>query len=241
MARTLADYLDIAEHAAGGQLDAAVLLPDLVNDAGRYLTEMHEWDYLERPVATLSTVQDQAYLTLPADFGKLIDIGNTADYDWNSVKLVPADIFQRIKATDIEDNLQTWLCLEWPTQTAVTANAGSPRLAIYPTPSASVADRYWVRYRAGWTTLSANTSVPNIPAAIEPLFVQVLRAMVRGEVSGEGPVKPLEDIERSAMLQRLKQSFGRVDPGIAPMEGGIGQQQNYVTPWRRHNITPYTA
>ncbi len=235
MARTLADYLDIAEHAAGGQVDASIDLEALVNDAGRYLVQMHEWAFLERPVALLATVQSQAYLTLPTDFDQLVAIGNTASFLDTSVHLLPADQFEQLKASQVSNQLDVYLALEWPTQTATTNAAGNPRLAIYPTPSSSQADRYWLNYKAGWIELTSTSAVANVPEGIEPLLIQLVRAHVRGEVMGMGPYDELEKIERSTMLKRLKESYGLVNPSAAPIEGGAVQIQSYTPDERQHD------
>lgn len=238
MPRTLADYLDIAEHAAGGQVDAAVRLIDLINDAGRYLIHMHGWAFLERPRALLSLVADQDYVALPADFGQLVAIGNTSDYDWAATSLIPTDQLERLRSAEVYDATHTYLSLQWPTQTSTTANAGAPRLAVFPVPTENVADRLWLNYLAGWTTLSAMTAVPNLPAGVEPLLVTLVRAFARGETSGEGAAPLLEVIERSAMVRSLKASYGMTNPVTAPMTGGITQHQHRPN-FRRHTTIGY--
>lgn len=235
MARTLADYLDIAEHAAGGQVDASIDLTQIVNDAGRYLVQMHDWAFLERPQALLDTVADQAYLDLPSDFDRLIAVGNTVNNDQYAVKLLPADQFERARTSEVTDQLDIFLSLEWPTQAATTSNSPVPRLAIYPVPATSTSDRYWLNYRAGWTALSANASVANIPEPIEHLLIQLIRAMVRGEVSGQGAYDELNRIEASPALRRLKESYGLVNAEPAPMEGGAIQTLSTNRDWRRHS------
>lgn len=241
MARTLADYLDIAEHAAGGQVDASIDLTQLVNDAGRYLIQMHDWVFLDRPQTLLSTTQDQAYIDLPSDFDKLKGIGNTATNDYFPVKILPPDLFERVKADDVSDQLDTYFSLEWPDQTSTTAAQGVPRLAIYPVPSATEANRYWLHYLAGWVELSANTAVANIPVPMEHLLISLIRAYARGEAMSTGPHEELEKIERSTMLQRLKESYGMVNTEPAPMEGGAAQMVGTNNHWRRHTtITSLT-
>lgn len=221
MARTFADYQDIAEHAAGGQIDASIDLAAMVNDAGRYLISLHPWAFLERPVAQLDVVADQDYVELPADFDKLIDVGDTDDYITNTTHLVPADRLERIRLNSIGGDHETYLALVWPTQASTAASPDRPRLAIYPTPVADVTGRFWLNYYAGWIKLTNPGDVANIPAGIEHLLVELVRAFARGEATGKGPSEAIEVIERSAMLKRLKQSYGTVNPAPVAMGNGI--------------------
>lgn len=234
MARTLNDYLDIAEHTAGGQIDASIDLTQLVNDAGRYLVQMHDWAFLERPQATLNTVQDQAHLDLPSDFDKMLDVGTTADNDTEGVKVLPADQFERIKSSEITDLLDVYLSLEWPAQASTSVSAPGPRLAIYPTPSTSVTGKYWLNYRAGWIELTTGNAVANIPPAIEHLLIQIVRAFARGEATGEGHFDLVDKIESSVMLNRLKATYGLVNPASTEMEGGALQRLRSRHDGRQH-------
>ena len=123
----------------------------------------------------------------------------------------------------------------------MTANAGTPRLAIYPTPSASEVGRYWLSYLAVWVKLSSNTDVANIPEGVEHLLVSLIRAYVLGETSGQGPYEQLEQIERSTMVRHMKQSFGLVNPTPLPMRGGAAENLSHAHHSRRHStITTLT-
>lgn len=228
----------MVEHAAGGSTPPTIDPTEIVNEAGRYLVAMHSWSFLNRPVADLNFVANQAYVSLPTDFGRLVHVDAASTLD-NHVTVTTLDVVQYLRASPVDDPFNYHVALEYATQSSATAAQAVPRLAIYPTPGSNATAALKLVYQAGWTELSANTSVANIPIEFDPLLVQLVRAIAMGylnESDGErSVVARIDAIEGSEMVRRLKSNDGMKQPSLGPMTGGIAQGSSRVV-YRPHSF-----
>ena len=68
-------------HAIGGPL-VGISNQRVLDEAGQKLYRQADWNFLKRPSTTLGVVADQAYVTLPVDFGSIIKITSTDGSFW---------------------------------------------------------------------------------------------------------------------------------------------------------------
>lgn len=222
MPRTLADYRSIVEAALGGEVDDRLDVDAIINDAGIEFVGAHEWKFLERPSTTLDFTAGVGYVDFPSDFGQLVAIEATEDNPY-AFQLVDYDTFARYQSTGfLGEPGGSFGTIVHPGQTSTSAAAGAARLLLYPTPTSNVDDALRIFYRAGWTTLSSDGSVPNFPAYCEPVFVQFVRAFAFGsEEQDQGTVEQrLESIMSSSMFRRLVDRSDSVQHDYGPERNG---------------------
>lgn len=244
--RTLADYLDVAEQAAGNQLDDRIER-DLINDAGEYLFAMHQWPWARRDDYRIKLVAGQPWVDLPDDFQQWIS-ASAVDRLTHAVHATSLDHIDNLRGGIAVTGVTDWyVALEYPGQPNHTTNAQGARLAIYPEPTSDDSgSEIRLRYRAGWVPLTDMDQVANIPRGMEMLLIQLVRAFTHGymrEQAGKGSVaQQLEAIEQSAMVDRLKRRYGTDQTNYGELRGGIvrkpGEPRHY---WRTDTITVTTT
>jgi len=225
--RDLFFYLDAAEHAAGGSLDPRYDLIDVVNDAGRYLTRMHDWNWLERPRYEMQLVSGQQWGALPGDFAAIKSVDSTNNY-LRSARVTTVSHLDHLRGNIAAFTLDFYVAIEYPAQNASTENQPGPRLHIYPTPGSGLTDAaagtITMRYRAGWLAIKDEISVPNVPEDVEGLLIELVRAHGKAYAKGGTALhNDLEAIERSTMVQRLKEHYGRAQTNLGRLQGGIAK------------------
>lgn len=226
MALTLTYLKTVAQHAVGtpGATLAAssdLTLQEIVNQAGRFMCSMHEWSFLNRPYAVLASEAAQEYLTLPTDFGTLIDVLPTQGRVMRFEKTTPEDI-ELIRSRNLAmSSLIFWVCVEYPTQASATVNAGNPRLKIYPAPSANVDDFARCLYRAKWMELASGSSVANIPLEYESLLVKAVKEFARAYEDDDYDAEAR--LMQSPLFERLIRHDANQQWNLGYSYGGITQ------------------
>jgi hypothetical protein len=205
MARTLANWRSVVTHALDGSPAVIVTSADvtanlIVNDAGKILTGKRRWNWYNR-AASLNLTISQSYVAMPTDFSEFKAI--TYNGGSTLVRLVSLEQIDQIRALGIASTAELYAAITQPGQTVVTAAPAAPRLEITPTPAASATGALLLRYRAGWTALSGDTDVANIPEQFEPLFEELVRAVAKGREDGDLPARVgavfASDLWRSAV------------------------------------------
>jgi hypothetical protein len=203
--RSLADYIDAAEAAVAGRLDSRNGAIAIVNDAGTHMVSSHAWPWLVRPPLGLPLVAGQTFISLPDDFRRLISLE------------VAGSSYQGIEETSLSRLVQFRESFEVDTGVYLYAlsyrSAGTPQLEIFPTPASSEANAFTLVYEAGWLTLTNNGQVPAMPADMEPLLVEYVRAFARGSLKSEFAAKMIDGVDGSGLSVRLKQRYGVAMPG----------------------------
>lgn len=236
--KTLDIYLNHADQAVGSQLDARIQ-HDLVNDAGSYLFDMHNWPWAIRDGQKLPLIEGQNYVELPADFQQMIKV-TAVDRLVREVYPVSLGTIDELRGTIAAEGVTDWYyAIEWPGQFNTGENAPTARLSLYPTPSSDTYAELRIRYRAGWVPLTKMDQAPNIPSDMEPLLIQLVRAFALGymdEQRGQGAVtNRLEPIEQSAMLARLKSRYGTVQGNMGYQRGGVTKGPDEHGYYYRHD------
>ena len=224
MAKTLANLRAIARHALGGKAapatlgSAALTETDYVNQAGAHLCNMHEWNWLARASTTLTLTASQSTITLPATLMEVLAI----EYLDTSVrvKLVSSEEFERRKLDTQNPTGVLYAAVYFPTRASVTDVPGAPILEVTPTPEETVSGALTLRYRMEWTALSSDTDKANVPAFIEPLLEEIIRAIAKGREDDSADAR-LAAIAKGATFQaavrrdsRHQTDHGEIDNGI---------------------------
>lgn len=228
MARTLAQLRLVGTHAGGGGApaivftDATTTLDTYINDAGRYLCTMRQWNFLARDPLNLDFVAAQAYIALPSDFGQLLSIAGQ-----NSIaqpfRMTSMQQILELRTSLIAVSSGAYVgALDHPTQVNVTTVPAAPKLQLYPTPASNETAALVCQYRAGWTALSSATDVANIPAAFDGLLDELVAAWVKGKARNALQAM-LGEVENGPMVANLNRYDGGEQNDFGPPEGGALQ------------------
>jgi len=261
---TLAAYKLDAQHAIA--LDAATLAPgdtaafnaqQIVNEAGRMLYSARPWKFRETASADLDLTISQSYVAMPSGFRQLRSVS------YNSltigIELVDFATILDLRARNTgPTGFQYWAALVHPRRAAAGTPPTPPRLEIYPTPTATVTGALTISYRAGWTELTSDTDVPDIPLYCETLLRKFVRAVAEGYMNehGEegGGIKTMDDrihdiitgpIYKAAVDEdNLEQpDYGVLGPGLvgslSSRSFSVVHPQDTADPWSQ--ASPYIA
>lgn len=316
MALTYANLKDYADHVSGGPLNAIWTDSDttegvIVNQAGRFMLDMHPWKWRERQNVPLTVYADDAItdatytestlnlaktagftnytftpgdtidltagtgatvgtytiasrtdddnivlsssigsaadgqtdidftivhdkVALPSDFGEFMGAHPVVATDALTNKVVPgtADEIRELRSNSVVTSGNVYhYCLIYPAQTSTTANAGVPKLQIYPSPASDSTDFFRVSYLAAWTELSADASVADIPQRWESLLLECIKHFVRAHEDEQHDA--YHQIYNSKLFEELRKADGRTMSAFGPVSGGIFQKRATASnkPW----------
>lgn len=221
-AQTLAEYRNHVQHAVGGGAVSSQLNADLIiNEAGRYLCAMRHWKWLERTPATLDFTASTEYVAMPSDFKSLETIWPD-DAINATFTLTSADELARMRQFDISITAAYYGTLVFPPQSGVTALQTVPRMELYPTPSTTTSGALHIWYTRLWTTIDDATDVPNIPAYIETLYTQLVRAFAKGYEEDDTATldERLMAIEQGPIYRAAVSQDGMTQPEYGEAQGG---------------------
>lgn len=230
MALTLQQLEDQVELVWGSEHDGRLSMADVVNEAGRYLFDMHSWSWRKRPVASLDFVANQPYMTLPEDFGfgEVISL-TMADAVLYGIQPATLPEIEEWRQSSLSTSgyLYYW-ALSYPGQITSTDAPSFPRIELFPTPSASESDAAKLSYRAGWRTLTAGQDVASIPAPMDALLINIVRAYAADRAMTltrpRESFPTLDAIEQSALLNSLKRGDGARQSNLGQSRGGVLQR-----------------
>lgn len=105
--------------------------------------------------------------------------------------------------------------------------APRPRLDLYPTPAATRQNAFIAYYRAGWNEVRSDNDVILVPDFIEPLYIQLLRAMALGyERDSEADVNQrLIALRRGGLFRDARDRDLQMQPTYGQMQNGAAQMQ----------------
>jgi len=228
MSITKANATDYVTETIGGT-PAVVTALAIINNAGRAFTNMRDWAHLRRPATTLSLVQNQAYVDLPADLGQIHALTPAGlNDDFNLVTREQFANWQRgVYGTPLGYVGQVSQVVDAGT------NALTKRLELYPTPSAAAADWLRLEYSAKWTEITTamdDTDVLVVPEHCEPLFYEILEAVAKGMEEPDTMTLSarLDLVRRSSVYQDALKQEARDQHKIAPIPR-FARQRRYST------------
>jgi hypothetical protein len=216
-----AQLKNAAAHSIGGNPDTRISKGLIVNRAINHLCNAHSWTWSEH-LTTLSFVAGEGDITLPVDFGELIDlVGNAARY--TSVRQVTPRDLMLCRVHGISDSLWLGFNVAAATQTVATT---APRyiLRVAPVPTSNLADALYMTYRRAlepYITDDALTTDDTKVPAIPPGQHDTLYALVRAfAASMEEDPQTTEWAMATQLLARDIQRDSKARPPvIGPMKG----------------------
>lgn len=240
---TVADYVLRMKQAIGNQNPSTgFTLLDVLNETVRYLFDYADWSWRYRPPTYCSLVNAQEYCTLPSDFGangELLSVHSI----WSPVTFVNKvslpDI-ARMRGQPIQNHLNYYVAVAYPTQGSQLVRPGTPRLEIWPTPGADVSNAFRITYKAGAIELTDNAHVPNIPSSYEQALTHLARARAMVyETGADNPKATAELVLAKDDLNRLMESDGMQESDSGVMSGGAAQM--YRNPKRNDYLRPFST
>jgi len=141
-----------------------------------------------------------------------------------------------LSTAGIEPELSFIATLVFAVDTSLDPDALRPRLDIYPAAAVSATASFYVRYRAGWTTLTATqldgsdtTALTNISPYVESLLLEYIRAFAEGGEDGTTHQR-LAEVEMGILLDRALRKDGTMTPdyGPLPSAGNRNTGQTYA-------------
>lgn len=115
-----------------------------------------------------------------------------------------------------------------------SGGAQTPRLEVYPTPTAALSGALTLFYRAGWTDLSDDVDAVSVPPWIEALYLQVLAAFARGlEEEDEAPLSTrLLEVRAGALFEAAVRDDADLEPSLGSILGGAVPSYGKMPPWK---------
>lgn len=202
---------------------------EYVNQGGRTLCVWHRWNWLLRPPATINLVSGQSWVPLPTDFKH--NVGIKSGLNTLKFKLVDPAILEELRGGAIYSPNSYSGAIVRP---STAAPADPPRLELYPTPSANVTAALRCSYRTGWSALTLDADVANVPDWIEPLLTEIVVAIAEGNEKGDMSAR-LEAIENGPLMRKAVEQDGGEQGDLGPMTGGYASA--YANPTQFN--TPY--
>lgn len=144
------------------------------------------------------------YVALPSDFLEVISIRSASAVD-SRVTLVSLEEINRLRTIGGATDSHIRAALVYPARDDATDSFGTPRLEIYPTPTASDTDPLVMTYKADWTELSSGTDKAAVPIYAELMLKEFVRAVALGreEEYGGTVAQRLDAVRATAAFQSL--------------------------------------
>ncbi|HYF01341.1 MAG TPA: hypothetical protein VEJ18_20630 [Planctomycetota bacterium] len=223
MTITRAQAVTHMQYATGSTL-AGATANDLVNDAGTWLSSANGWGYLARQTTLANLVQNQEYVALPADFLELIAAHMTSGY-LAEVEQVPFEYIVFLRNSNIKPFATPgWCAPVWTTGALVAASLA--RLELHPAPSTNVTNGIRIQYRAGWTPLTDDAHIANIPEFMVPLFKETcaLWALSHQERDVEAQADRIAALKAGPTWEAAVRTDGQKQATLGIMRGGAAQK-----------------
>jgi hypothetical protein len=180
--------------------------------------------------AAIAGTMDNDQVELPTDFDFQRIIAYQADNALvNTMSLTTDQTMINLRSvTPGVTTLNFWAVLHW-----VRNNSGGapvPRLEIWP-PNNTTEEKFVIFYRGGWRAPATDDQALDLPAYLEPLFIELLKEVVRGhEMEDQAPLYlRLEQIKASSLFRdaTLRDGTSQIDLGI--MGGGASELMRMAT------------
>lgn len=226
MALTLSNLTDHVTHALGGSVASQLNATQIVNEAGRFLTNCRPWRWRDRAPATVQFTNSQAYALLPTDFGELVSYAPISTLG-SQVLITPQDdlIFKRSLSGTAPAGVY-YFSITSPGQANVTSLPGAKRMELWPTPtglSPNPKDAVQIAYRSLWVELSGNTDEANVPLTFDTLLLACVRSFALGydeDYAGAVPDR-IEKLLQSQLFTMMVEMDGRLHPDSS--RAGVAQ------------------
>jgi hypothetical protein len=198
----------------------AIQMRPMLDEAGRKLVGLRDWNWMVRPSVTIAGVAAQTYMALPADFKQILAIRYTSSL---SAQVIQTDLNQISLYRSVAPFVPGYLIFVCPTWAPDANGIPVPRLEVHPPPSSSNATLLTMFYRAKWPGLaqSDNALVP-VPDFMESVYRQFVRATARGYDDSETMSARIGNIMQGPdWLAAVRQDDSQQYDFGAPMSGAM--------------------
>lgn len=161
-------------------------------------------------------------IALPIDVRDIISIRGTGQTRYYVTLSTLAEVLRVREVTGTND-------AHWYGAISYAGSPPQPILEIAPGASANQTGALRMFYRSRWATLSSDDTTIDVPAYMEALLIQIVRAFARGYVrEDQGSLDMrLAEIQAGPVFLAARRSDGAIQPYN-------GQLQNGIDRWRRH-------
>lgn len=223
----LGHYLGVVDGAVGGEINSLFDPVEIVNQAGQSMLGMHSWRFLERTPIDLSLTADQAFISLPADFGSILGI-TTSSPIFSQVKVADTNLINWLRqhntsGTDsyvVASTFQKQSPQVDATTSAGFTEAPLPVLEVYPISGVDVVDVFALNYRAGWLALANEEDIPELPPYMLPLFETLVRAWSTSYGDPGALTGPIDGVMQSLVAKTAMKQDAATRPFNQAMRGG---------------------
>lgn len=236
MTLTVLDAQAHIEHALGGPL-VGISNRRVLDEAGRKLYGLNDWNFLKRRSTTLTLTSGQPYIELASDFGEIVTIEYTSGSSNRVMQTTLSEIARYRSVLAAIPGYILFVCVNFlPDANGVP----QPILEVHPVPQQTTAAALTMFYRARWVDLASSdaTYIP-VPTWMESLYIQVVRATAWGyqdETMGARLAAVMQGPEWLAAVQydrKLQWSHGPLKNGAletANVDDGVWYLRNAALP-----------
>ena len=164
-------------------------------------------------------------IILPADFRELLSYSTTSGLLTGLALTSYQDLIDRKQSISTHTSGYYYGAIAHPSPVGSADSVGAPvpRLEIYPAPGANATGAIRIFYRSDWTDLTSDSELLRVPAYVETLFLQVLRAFARGyEEEDQGSLTArLLEIGSGPLFSTAVVRDGEIQPDYGPLKGGL--------------------
>lgn len=227
MSITYVEAQTLVEHYLAGA-PAGMTAGGLVTEAGYELMSLAPWRWAEAVEGTADFTEDEDSTALPAGFLRFSSTPRLSDGTQTRLLLVSVNRLETLREGGSSSGDPYWCAVLH----ALDADTGLvlPRLSLYPTPAADATPGLTFTYTQSWVAPAADDDLLQIPAFMDSLYREVLRAVARGyEDDLQNPIQKQLNLEgvragqtfRGAMQtdRSFQQSFGHVRGGVGSVYG----------------------
>lgn len=197
---------------------ADVDVVQVVNEVGDWLTNLHTWNYLQRPVVELDIVADQEFIALPDDFAAILDVLPSRS-GARTISMQDSIAVARARAGFAPGG--TLLIGALASEDPDGTGAAEWRIDIGPIPIASEDGALQLVYRAGWVPVTATTSKVSLPGFMHMPLLRAVAIYMKGwEHDAQGSLEDrLDRFVQSSVIQSAIDRDDQVQTQLGPMMG----------------------
>lgn len=212
---------------------------EIANEAGEWLYGIEEWASLQRPLAELSLVAGQEWITLPTDFGRLVsDRITTRTGFGHTLRLETIDVVRDARSSNPAGNSLAYVGCITHSGPGLAGLRSMARLDIGPVPGAGAADVFLLAYKAGWREVADGSDHILVPSWMESVYVEAATAFVGGrEQEEDGRLEDrLDRLLGSSLMLALRNRDLSIHAELGPLRGGVGEMSMRVPVTSRFDV-----
>lgn len=178
-------------------------------------------------------------LVLPDDFGYGLRAYSTANTLEQAVLLTSWAQLNLLRSSQTAQPAGSYLgALFWGQDESINGGPPRARLELWPYPTSSDPDLFTISYMRDVPEVEVDSDYIPLPTYIHPLFLSILREVVRGyEAEDEGMMQDrIDRIRASSEFMDAITRDGLSQPDYGPLRGG-GEDSAASTFWPYPNVT----